>query len=68
MDLAQLKAVMQQNGPGWTQLLAEQPRHGTHRRSQICTALSMRGIESPGIDVWDYGFLDHRVVEFPPTA
>jgi uncharacterized damage-inducible protein DinB len=29
--------------------------HGTDHRSQICTALTVLGIEPPAIDVWDYG-------------
>ncbi len=96
MDLGQLKAVMKENGPGWTAVLAEQPdpdtvlrrhrndgtstdapvsiriaqalHHGTDHRSQICTALTTIGIEPPGIDVWDYGHLDGRVVDLPSPA
>ena len=47
--------------------LAQALHHGTDHRSQICTALTMLGVEPPGIDVWDFGFQDGRVVEIPPT-
>ena len=42
--------------------------HGTDHRSQICTALTSLGVEPPAIDVWDFGGLDGRVVEIPPTS
>jgi uncharacterized damage-inducible protein DinB len=48
--------------------LAQVLHHGTDHRSQICTALTTLGIEPPSIDVWDYGALDGRLVEFPPTS
>ena len=48
--------------------LAQVLHHGTDHRSQICTALTTLGIELPAIDVWDFGHLDDRVVEIPPTA
>jgi len=48
--------------------LAQVLHHGTDHRSQICTALTQLGIEPPGIDVWDYGFEGHRLVETPPTV
>jgi len=48
--------------------LAQALHHGTDHRSQICTALTTLGVEPPFIDVWDFGLVDGRVVEFPPTA
>ena len=48
--------------------LAQVLHHGTDHRSQICTALTQLGIEPPEIDVWDYGFHEHRLVETPPTV
>jgi uncharacterized damage-inducible protein DinB len=48
--------------------LAQVVHHGTDHRSQICTALTTLGIEPPAIDVWDFGLLDGRVVETPPTS
>ncbi len=48
--------------------LAQALHHGTDHRSQICTALTTLGVEPPFIDVWDFGLLDGRVVEFPPTS
>jgi uncharacterized damage-inducible protein DinB len=47
--------------------LAQVLHHGTDHRSQICTALTTLGVEPPGIDVWDFGEQDGRVVEVPPT-
>jgi uncharacterized damage-inducible protein DinB len=48
--------------------LAQALHHGTDHRSQICTALTTLGVEPPFIDVWDFGLLDDRVVEVPPTT
>ena len=48
--------------------LAQALHHGTDHRSQICTALTTLGVEPPGIDVWDFGAQDGRVVEVPPTS
>jgi uncharacterized damage-inducible protein DinB len=48
--------------------LAQAVHHGTDHRSQICTALTMLGVEPPGIDVWDFGIQAGRVVEVPPTS
>lgn len=42
--------------------------HGTDHRSQMCTALTMLGIEPPAIDVWDFADKDDRLVETEPTA
>ena len=46
--------------------LAQAIHHGTDHRSQICTALTMLGIEPPFIDVWAFGAETGRVVEFSP--
>jgi uncharacterized damage-inducible protein DinB len=48
--------------------LAQALHHGTDHRSQICTALTTLGVEPPLIDVWDFGGVDGRVVEIPPTS
>jgi len=45
--------------------LAQALHHGTDHRSQICTALTVIGIEPPSIDVWDFGALDGRVITRP---
>ena len=47
--------------------LAQAIHHGTDHRSQICTALTTVGIEPPGIDLWEWGWEDGRVVETDPT-
>jgi uncharacterized damage-inducible protein DinB len=43
--------------------LAQVVHHGTDHRSQICTALTLLGVEPPDIDVWAFGELDNRVYE-----
>jgi uncharacterized damage-inducible protein DinB len=48
--------------------LTQALHHGTDHRSQLCTALTALGVEPPAIDVWDFGDLDGRVVEIPPTS
>ena len=48
--------------------LAQALHHGSDHRSQICTALTILGVEPPPIDVWDFGALDGRVVEVAPTT
>lgn len=48
--------------------LAQAVHHGTDHRSQICTALTMLGVEPPVIDVWEFGAQTGRVVEIPPTS
>lgn len=35
--------------------LAQAIHHGTDHRSQICTALTLLGVEPPDIDVWAFG-------------
>jgi uncharacterized damage-inducible protein DinB len=43
--------------------LAQVVHHGTDHRSQICTALTVLGIEPPAIDVWDYAWGQDRLTE-----
>ena len=43
--------------------LAQALDHGTDHRSQICTALTMQGVEPPFIDVWAFGAATGSVVE-----
>ncbi len=96
MDLKELRAAMEADGPAWSSVLAENRDpdelltrhrddgsettaplgirlaqalcHGTDHRSHICTVLTTLGIEPPLIDVWDFGAVDGRVVEIPPTS
>ena len=35
--------------------LAQVVQHGTDHRSQVCTALTLLGVEPPDIAVWAYG-------------
>ena len=95
MGLAELREVMERNGPAWSSLLtrdldpdavvvrrrengsefhaptgirlAQALHHGTDHRSQVCTALTMLGVEPPAIDAWDFADQDGRLVEVPPT-
>ena len=46
--------------------LAQALQHGTDHRSQICTALTMLGLEPPEIDVWSFGRLDGRAFVVNP--
>jgi uncharacterized damage-inducible protein DinB len=48
--------------------LAQTLHHGTDHRSQICTALTILGLEPPSIDVWDFGLQAGRVVEVLPKS
>ena len=48
--------------------LAQALHHGTDHRSQICTALTTKGVEPPDIDVWDYAWHDDRLVEVPASS
>lgn len=43
--------------------IAQVLHHGTDHRSQVCTGLTSLGIEPPEIDVWDFGWVDGRVVD-----
>ncbi len=47
--------------------LAQALHHGSDHRSQMCTTLTVLGFEPPDIDVWDFGVLDGRVYEEPPS-
>ena len=48
--------------------LAQALHHGTDHRSQICTALTLLGVEPPVIDVWEFGAQTGRVIEVPPAS
>ncbi len=48
--------------------MAQVLHHGSDHRSQICTALTVLGIEPPAIDVWDFAWKDGRLSEVPPPA
>jgi uncharacterized damage-inducible protein DinB len=48
--------------------LAQALHHGTDHRSQVCTALTVLGVEPPAIDVWDFADFEGRLVEIPPTS
>jgi uncharacterized damage-inducible protein DinB len=41
--------------------LAQALYHGTDHRSQVCTALTILGIEPPAIEVWDFAARDGRM-------
>jgi len=45
--------------------LAQALHHGTDHRSQICTALTVLGLEPPDIDVWAYAAATERLIEIP---
>src|SRR6266576_7283478 len=48
--------------------LAQALHHGTDHRSQICTALTVLGVEPPAIDVWDFAWKDDRLVDIPAPS
>lgn len=48
--------------------LGQALHHGTDHRSQICTMLTILGVEPPAIDVWDYADHDGRLTETEPTT
>ena len=48
--------------------LAQVVHHGTDHRSQVCTALTMLGVEPPAIDAWDFADQGGRLAETPPRA
>jgi len=48
--------------------LAQAIHHGTDHRSQICTALTILGIEPPDIDVWRYAEVEGVLTETPPLS
>ncbi len=48
--------------------LVQAVHHGTDHRSQVCTALTLLGVEPPAIDAWDFADHDGRLDEVPPPA
>jgi uncharacterized damage-inducible protein DinB len=48
--------------------LAQALHHGTDHRSQVCTALTVIGVEPPAIDVWDLAEAQGRCREIPPHS
>ena len=48
--------------------VAQALHHGSDHRSQVCTTLTLLGIEPPAIDVWDFAEQDGRLSEVPPPA
>ena len=48
--------------------LAQVVHHGTDHRSQVCTALTMLGVEPPAIEAWDFADEGGRLAETPPRA
>jgi uncharacterized damage-inducible protein DinB len=57
-----------ESGAPLTIRLAQVIHHGTDHRSQVCTALTMLGIEPPAIDAWDFAWKDGRLTETAPTS
>ncbi len=48
--------------------LAQVIHHGSDHRSQVCTALTILGVEPPQIDVWDFAASEGRLADTPPTS
>ncbi len=48
--------------------VAQAIHHGTDHRSQVCTALTILGIEPAEIDAWSYAWKDGRLVETSPES
>jgi uncharacterized damage-inducible protein DinB len=48
--------------------LAQAVHHGTDHRSQVCTALTLLGVEPPEIDVWAFAQTTGSIEETQPTA
>lgn len=46
--------------------LAQALHHGSDHRSQVCTMLTILGLEPPAIDVWDFAEQGGRLEEIPP--
>ena len=46
--------------------LAQAIHHGTDHRSQICTALTLLGVEPPDLSVWAFGLETGRSTDVPP--
>lgn len=47
--------------------LAQALHHGTDHRSQVCTALTILGIEPPAVDAWAFGGEAGRAFVVEPT-
>jgi uncharacterized damage-inducible protein DinB len=45
--------------------LVQALHHGTDHRSQVCTALTVLGVEPPAIDVWDFAREQGRIIVEP---
>jgi uncharacterized damage-inducible protein DinB len=48
--------------------LAQALYHGTDHRSQVCTTLTILGIEPPAIEVWDFAVQDGRMFTIESTG
>ncbi|HXI44848.1 MAG TPA: DinB family protein [Candidatus Acidoferrales bacterium] len=48
--------------------LAQALHHGTDHRSQVCTALTVLGIEPPEIDAWAFAWSEDRLSETPAPS
>jgi uncharacterized damage-inducible protein DinB len=48
--------------------LAQALYHGADHRSQVCTALTVIGIEPPAIEVWDFAAQDGRMFTIESTG
>ena len=47
---------------------AQALHHGVEHRSQICTGLTILGVDPREIDVWTYGAATGRVLDIPPAG
>jgi uncharacterized damage-inducible protein DinB len=52
----------------WGVRLAQAIDHGTDHRSQLCTALTVLGIQPPEIDVWAWAYANGKHWEEGPAA
>jgi len=43
-------------------LITQFSHHGSDHRSQVCTTLSVNGLEVPDLDVWAYGDAEGVIV------
>jgi len=48
--------------------LAQVLLHGSDHRSQVCTALTLLGVQPPEIDVWDFAASQGRLSEIAPAG
>jgi uncharacterized damage-inducible protein DinB len=48
--------------------LTQFAHHGTDHRSQICTILTVHGLEAPELDVWAYAVAERAYVPFEERA